>query len=257
MRSGDFPATGTAIVVGANGGLGNAVSACLLDRGSNVVMTYRRSSETVLALAGERSATRGAGSGAQLDLTDADACGTLVAREAERWGGLHTLVYAAGPHVPWRHLSAMQPGEVRAQMEADTMAFLNVTLPALPLLRASGGSVVAITTAATHRFPARDALSSMPKAAVEAAVRAIAVEEGRFGIRANCVAPGMTQDGMVAASIADGDFDSAFFEVSKKVTPMRRFGTARDIAEAVCFLASARAGFISGQTLRVDGGYSV
>ena len=116
------------------------------------------------------------------------------------------------------------------------------------------GSIVAVTTAATARFPVRDGLSSAPKAAVEALVRALAVEEGRYGVRANCVGPGMLTDGMAQRLIESGELDDRALEVTRGNIPLRRFGIAHDIAEAVCFLASSRAGFISGQKLDVDGG---
>ncbi|MFE3703166.1 SDR family oxidoreductase, partial [Nocardia tengchongensis] len=103
----------------------------------------------------------------------------------------------------------------------------------------------------------RDGLSIAPKGAVEALVRGIAAEEGRFGVRANSVGPGMTTDGMADRLIKSGDLDSQALEVTKNNIPLRRFGDAQDIAEAVCFLASDRADFISGQKLDVDGGYGV
>ena len=77
-----------------------------------------------------------------------------------------------------------------AQLAADAAGFFNVAHPALPHLRTAEGCIVAVTTAATSRFPVRDGLSSAPKAAVEALVRALAAEEGRFGVRVNCVGPG-------------------------------------------------------------------
>ena len=112
-----------------------------------------------------------------------------------------------------------------------------------------------MTTAATSRFPARDGLSSTPKAAVEALVRALAVEEGRFGVRANSVGPGMLTDGLAQRLIESGEIDDRALEVIRGNIPLRRFGIAHDIAEAVCYLASHRAGFVSGQKLDVDGGY--
>lgn len=252
----DFAArTGVALVTGGSGGLGAEICRRLAARGSDVVLTYRANADAAEAVCAEVRAAGRRAAAHPLDLTDADATAALVREVAA--GGLHTLVHAAGPHIPQLHLSRVPSAQFARAMNEEAVAAFNVLSAALPALREAGGSIVAVTTAATRRYPVRDGLSAAPKAAVEQLVRAIAAEEGRYGIRANCVGPGMLTDGMAERLIASGDLDDEALAITRRNIALRRFGSARDIAEAVCFLASDRAGFISGQLLDVDGGYGI
>ena len=249
--------SGAALVVGGSGGLGAVIAAELAARGSDVALTYRSNAGAAAA-----TAARVEGLGrrcwlAAADLTDDEAVSAAVDQLAAAAGGLHTLVYAAGPNVPQLHLSRIEPSVVRAQLDADAAGFFSAAHAALPHLRNSKGSIVAVTTAGTGRFPVRDGLSIIPKAAVEAAVRGLAAEEGRFGVRANTVGPGMLTDGMAQRLMASGDLDERALDAARANISLRSFGTAGDIAEAVCFLAAARARYITGQHLAVDGGYTV
>lgn len=248
---------GAAVVTGGTGGLGAAVCRMLAERGSHVALTYNKNATKAAELVDEIAGHGRPARAWPVDLVDEDATAAFLGEVVADLGGIHTLVHAAGPHIPQLHLSKVEPAQYGENLAAEAVGFYNVVHHALPHLRASKGSIVAITTAATRRYPVRDGLSSGTKGAVEAVVRALAAEEGRFGIRANCVGPGMMTDGMAQRLMASGDLDDAALEITLRNIPLRRFGDAVDIAEAVCFLASDRADFISGQMLDVDGAYGV
>jgi len=255
---GDFAGReGVALVTGGSGAIGAAVVRMLAARGSKVAFTYLRNDEAAAELVADASRQGWEVASRRLDLRDVDATAGMLTELEGQFGGIHTVVYASGPFVHLDYLSRVTPQQFRDQIEADAVAFFNLVQPAIMPLRRTRGSIVAVATTALNRAIVRDGLSAGPKGAVEGVVRTLALEEGRYGIRANVIGVGVTEVGMAADLIESGVFGEDGLAEATASIPLRHFGTAEDLAEAVCFLASERARFITGQTLNVDGGYSV
>jgi len=249
-----FPA-GVAVVIGGSGGIGQAICARLAEHGCDVALTYRSNEaaarEAVVAVeaAGRR------GEAASVDLTDQKAVAAFVDAVAGRHEAIHTVVFATGADISMCHVSEIDDAEWHRTIDSDLNGFYYTVKAALPHLRKRGGSIVAMTSAGLVRHPPRDILSVVPKAGVEALVRGIAREEGRYGIRANSVALGVIDAGLflrLAERLPGG-----FVEAMQRNTALRRFGTAREAADAAVFLASASAAFITGHSLVIDGGFAV
>jgi 3-oxoacyl-[acyl-carrier protein] reductase len=250
-------ATGAAIVAGGSGGIGQAICRALAEGGADVALTFNRNRDGAEAAA---KSVREVGRKAeivQVDLTDDAAVAALIRSTAATFGGVHTAVYAAGPYINMRHVSRLEPKLFQETVGTDLFGCYHLIHAALPELRKMRGAIVALATPAMRRAAVKDVMSAAPKAAIEAVVKHVAAEEGRFGVRANCVGVGVIADGMYHQLRATGDMDEHFLETTKAAVALRRLGAAQDIADAVAFLASDRAGYITGQTLMVDGGYAL
>ena len=242
-----------ALVSGGSGGIGAAVCAALAREGFDVALTYNRNEAAALAAANAVTEFGRAATIHQVDLVNATAVEDLL----QRLPRLDCVVSAAGPPIPMRYVSTIEPELFAAQISRDAVATFNLLKPAIARLRESQGTIVCLVTTALDRYASRDMLSAAPKGAVEQVVRAIAAEEGRFGIRANCVGVGVIEAGILEDLKASGEYDERALDAARRATPLGRFGTADELASVVAFLAGTRSSYVTGQTLNVDGGYSV
>jgi 3-oxoacyl-[acyl-carrier protein] reductase len=237
-----------AIVTGSARGLGAATARRLAEEGARVVIT-----DIQEALArGTADALRADGLEAHCviaDITRADDVRRLVDETVAAFGGVHILVNNAG--FP-RDKYLVKMSEEDWDLVIDVMlkgAFL-ASKAVMPLMIEQGwGRVVNISSRAHFGNPTQVNYSAA-KAGLIGMAKALALEEGRYGITVNCVAPGFIETEMVQA-LATYD---TIKERAVQSQPIKRVGRPTDIADAVAFLCSERASFITGEVLHVTGG---
>lgn len=246
---------GGALVVGGSGGLGSAIVRRLAADWEYVDFTYRSNAAKAEALMNE---VQEAASLAMhsLDISDEEKLAEVLAAADRRSGGLRAVVYASGVSIQQPYVSQIEPRQWEEVINTELMGFVALVRQAIPVLRRTQGCIVNIGSVAPHWYVIGDALSSIPKAGTEALCRAVAKEEGRYGIRANTVAPGIMEVG-IGGNLMETIYNGEIWTEQKKRTPLRRFGTGEDIAGAAAFLCSSEAGFITGQTIIADGGLSL
>jgi 3-oxoacyl-[acyl-carrier protein] reductase len=252
----DIP-RGCTLVTGGTGAVGEAVVRSLVAQGTPVAFTYRSSDARASALVAELDTSQVRVTCHRMLQEDADDVAGVVQAVANEHGGIQGLVNAAGPHIPMVYMSNVLPGQYATQLDHDANAFFNIVHAAIPHLRASRGSVVAVTTSATVRYAIRDGLSACTKAAVEQLVKAFAVEEGKYGIRVNAVGPGMLTDGVGGRLMETNELDADVVADVTRRTPLRRFASSKDVADAVMFFLSSASSMLTGQKLNVDGGWTL
>jgi 3-oxoacyl-[acyl-carrier protein] reductase len=245
---------GAAFVLGGSGGLGRSICLTFARWGVPVAFTYHANAAAADELIREIRALGVEAQAYQLGAGDRDAVFQTLDEAARRFGGLHSVVYAGGPHFEPTFFSRIAPEVFRDWLDNDVMGCINLAQAALPHLRISRGAFVTLSTYQNNRIEVRGSISSISKSALDRVVTAIAKEEGRYGVRANAVRAGWFAVKGVSRLLEDMP---GLSEEKAKAIPVGRLGLPEELGETVVFLCSRRSGFISGQHIVADGGESL
>ncbi len=254
-----------ALVTGAGRGIGRQICLTLAEEGARVAVNDIFQ-ERADAVAGEIKKAGGEALGVVADVTDLDAVAAMVKRTSDEWGSLDILVNNAGiPVIASSEDAAVAGGQFfshsdRAQWDRSmgliTNGVLNCARAAIEgMSERRWGRIISIISDAGRVGEPRLVAYSMAKAGVVGFSKALAKEVGRYCVTVNCVSPATTATDATAEWIeAQGEQIMRGYPLAKG---LNRLGQPSDIADAVAFLVSRRAEWITGQVLSVNGGYSM
>ncbi len=233
----------TALVCGASSGLALAAAEALAEEGANVTMFARRRDAL------EREADRIGALAVRGDVTLPQDLERAVEQTIEAFGGLDILVWNSGGPPAGKAVD-VTPDSLEQAVELLMQPAVRLVRLCLPHLEQSeGGRIVAITSLAAKEPTAHLALSNMVRPGLTGWLKTLSAELGPRGITVNCVAPGRIDTDRLAHLYPDGPTEEQLAEI-----PLRRWGTPREFGDVVCFVASDRARYLTGQTIVVDGG---
>jgi glucose 1-dehydrogenase len=238
-----------ALVTGASRGIGRGIALALAEEGYDLAISYCTGKEEAEELAqiveGELGRVCREFSA---DLAKEETPARLVAQAAAALGGLDLLVNNAGLTM-FDHELGDDVGLIDRLIQVDFRAYLLASNAAARHMIAAGtgGGIVNITSSRAERAYPQDAVYGGMKAAVRRATESLAIRYAPHRIRVNCIAPG-------AIAVSKHPHTVAFYESLSRKVPLGRIGTPRDIGNAVAWIASEKASYITGITLRIDGG---
>ena len=241
----------TVWITGASGGIGNAAARLFAQEGYQVAAGCFRGRESTESLCRELRQQGYAAEPFAADLTDPAAVERALCAITQAFGGVDVLVNNAGI-AQQKLLTDMTDAEWRRMFAVNTDSVFYTCRAVIPqMVRRQAGAIVNVSSVWGVRGASCEAAYSASKAAVIGLTKALAKELGPSGIRVNCVAPGVIDTPMNAC------FDEETMASLAEETPLCRIGTPEEAAEAILFLASDRARFMTGQTICADGGFMV
>ena len=247
---------GCVLIVGGSGGIGSLCAKQFADEGAKVAITYFKNEKAANDVA---SGINSNVEVYQLDNKDPVSVQSAMDDIAKKNGGINTIVNAAGFDIPQKFITDIDIDLWKSVMDADINGFFNLIKSGLPYLRESKGSIVFISSAGLFKYPPGDVLSVAPKATIEHVLKGIAKEDGKNGVRANSIALGVIDTGIFHRLREENNtfFDDAWHESVMNTLALKRFGYPEEVANTAVFLASSKAGYITGHCIPVDGGYHI
>jgi len=246
----------TALVTGAGGGLGRGCALRLAEEGASVAVHYHASSAAAAETLAQIEQRGGSGCLVSADSRDQEEVRRAVAEVIDRLGRIDVLVNNAGKHRLARSLNQEQADweDLIGRNLSGTFFFAQAA--AQHMSGRSGGHIVNVSSKMATSTAPSNAAYCAAKAGIIALTQALAAEWARYGIRVNCIAPGVLATDAAQRMIGSLDDSGLLNRCLTARTPVGRLGTVEEIAAAVAFLASGESDFLTGATLFVDGGWT-
>lgn len=242
-----------ALITGGSDGLGRATAERLAAEGAKVAISARRADHLEAAAAEIAASTGGEVLAIPGDVTNSQACTAMVAQTVDRFGGLDILVNNAGASAA-HALEAVSDSDWQADFDLKVMAAVRLCREAIPHMKARGGGSIVQASIGGGKAPKGGQLpTSLTRAAGLNLTKSLAQEFAADNIRVNAICIGLIKSAQWDRRAGDGSVEELYAKMGQNI-PLGRVGEAGDYADAVAFLCSARATYITGTSINVDGG---